>query len=1057
MTIPRATLVTLGCDLPQPGGDTADLRLDPDAVAVDDEHDFLMARREQDGQLRWIAQDVAGKRRVVSDAAAQYAFSYASAPPVIRVFLSSTFRDMAVERNHLIQTVFPRLKQLAQEHGITLQEIDLRWGVTEEQVHQGATVAICLDEIDKCRGYPPFFVGLLGERYGWIPDAAALDALDRQLADPDASADLRRQAREQGMSVTEMEIRYGVLAQPQARRHAFFYTRARALTEQLSQQPGMDPAQYFSPEHDGRQDALKAELAAQGLLRIDGYRSVLALGDDIERMIAAAIVRLARSQMRVTEQTATALPDGYEVHADIDQGLRDDAIALARDLRDWDDFWRWMDRQPVAPRLLLLGPAGIGKRTHVQRHVLAYNLSVARLTLHCRAGYVHNTESACHYLRTALASRQLVPAWQGPARMGLREALDNMTARFTIVVTDVDLLDDGRELVELLGLVENTALCIAITASDPGYARDAGMFAVRHLGMLDRHDRLIFIDSYLSRFRKTLASSHAQRLADLPLAGSPAVLRLLLEELRRDATFETLSAMLDTYAALTTQQDLYRHALATWLRHVDPDGAHAEGWHIALETLYLAVHGVPDGFFTAADGAGLPPLSWAVWLGLAAPVVVAVGQGWQLRDAVIRQVIGEHHARPQRRLAARRRLAHALITHGVGRATELAEITSQLLAVATASQAPDDIDRLRRWMLSDDAGTAVSTAAPALAATAWRSVLQQDADSAALDALVTRCLHTERDTALLIPLLYELAAWPALERLLRPALAVAPAAQNTELIARLATAIWLQGRTDEAAALLAPSLQAWLAAPDQPPPDTLGTLMAMATGGDLAIEPWMATLDAGVQALLHAAMSGTPVSPLLMMSALPLVIRHSGAKAILGIAMRCLTFSYDLPGHHALTLRLMALEALMGAFLQLGNYAAAADVGGNFLDVTVRDAAQTQRHGRCARMLAAALIELQRWDEALAAIDFAREYELPHTGSAEVKLAIEALLALCLLHCQRVDDGLPWLELFLQHAAAAPDHARALGAVLEQGLRGAGAAAAADRLGRELPLRLAPR
>ena len=87
---------------------------------------------------------------------------------VIRVFVSSTFRDMQVERDELVLKIFPQLRRLCEERGVTWCEIDLRWGITEEQSQRGEVLSICLEEIRRCR---PYFIGLLGERYGWIPDA----------------------------------------------------------------------------------------------------------------------------------------------------------------------------------------------------------------------------------------------------------------------------------------------------------------------------------------------------------------------------------------------------------------------------------------------------------------------------------------------------------------------------------------------------------------------------------------------------------------------------------------------------------------------------------------------------------------------------------------------------------------------------------------------------------------------------------------------------------------------------------------------------------------------
>ena len=85
----------------------------------------------------------------------------------IRVFISSTFRDFAEERNLLVRKVFPELRRKCRERQVELVDVDLRWGITEEEAKQGKVLPICLAEIDRSR---PYFIGLLGERYGWVPE-----------------------------------------------------------------------------------------------------------------------------------------------------------------------------------------------------------------------------------------------------------------------------------------------------------------------------------------------------------------------------------------------------------------------------------------------------------------------------------------------------------------------------------------------------------------------------------------------------------------------------------------------------------------------------------------------------------------------------------------------------------------------------------------------------------------------------------------------------------------------------------------------------------------------
>lgn len=81
----------------------------------------------------------------------------------VRVFISSTFRDMHSERDILVRSVFPELRRRAAPHCLYLQEVELRWGVTEEESERASE--LCLSEV--CRSQ--MLVGILGERYGQVP------------------------------------------------------------------------------------------------------------------------------------------------------------------------------------------------------------------------------------------------------------------------------------------------------------------------------------------------------------------------------------------------------------------------------------------------------------------------------------------------------------------------------------------------------------------------------------------------------------------------------------------------------------------------------------------------------------------------------------------------------------------------------------------------------------------------------------------------------------------------------------------------------------------------
>ena len=103
-----------------------------------------------------------------------------------RVFVSSTFEDFKEERGRLQAHVFPRLEELCAARGARFQAIDLRWGVSEEAGLDQRAIAICLEEIARCQRVTPRpnFLVLLGDRYGWRPLPARVEAdeLDEILA-----------------------------------------------------------------------------------------------------------------------------------------------------------------------------------------------------------------------------------------------------------------------------------------------------------------------------------------------------------------------------------------------------------------------------------------------------------------------------------------------------------------------------------------------------------------------------------------------------------------------------------------------------------------------------------------------------------------------------------------------------------------------------------------------------------------------------------------------------------------------------------------------------------
>jgi len=138
----------------------------------------------------------------------------------IRIFISSTFKDMQAEREYLVTKVFPGLRKYCEERDVSLFELDLRWGITQEDSENQRAFKICLDEVNKTK---PFFIGLLGERYGWIPSEDDIKKMDETGVFDEykwIQSEFKRK-----ISITEAEILAGALLLKEDA-NAYFYIRS---------------------------------------------------------------------------------------------------------------------------------------------------------------------------------------------------------------------------------------------------------------------------------------------------------------------------------------------------------------------------------------------------------------------------------------------------------------------------------------------------------------------------------------------------------------------------------------------------------------------------------------------------------------------------------------------------------------------------------------------------------------------------------------------------------------------------------------------------------------
>jgi tetratricopeptide (TPR) repeat protein len=471
----------------------------------------------------------------------------------VRIFISSTFRDFSTERDLLVRQVFPALRARLQERFVELLDVDLRWGITAEQAERGEVLPICLAEINRSR---PYFVGLLGERYGWTP---AAEAYAPGLLEQESW--LRQHLGSK--SVTELEILHGVLNNPAMAGRALFYFRAPAYAEVR----GGDYLPANALER-AQQAALKDSIRAGRFPVVEDFPDPAALAE------------------RLTQDLWTVLDTAYPPEAVPDAFTRvarqHDAYAAPR-RRLYLGGERYIDALNGAivshSRILIEGASGGGKSALLANWLSMWRVAHPQDLLH--EHYLAATSDAAE--PTALVRRlvnairretgaeeavaddpqkliESLPTWLATANAHATR----LGCRWIIAFDGLNGLTDLRDLRWLPGFLPER-LHVVVTCL-PGPVLDAlngnGSWHRIHVDPLNAAEREMLLVRYLGQYNKKLSEDQLQRVLSHPLASNPLFLRTLAEELRVFGVYEKLSARLQHYLASETVEDLFVRVLS---------------------------------------------------------------------------------------------------------------------------------------------------------------------------------------------------------------------------------------------------------------------------------------------------------------------------------------------------------------------------------------------------------------------------------------------------------------------------------------------------------------
>jgi tetratricopeptide (TPR) repeat protein len=554
----------------------------------------------------------------------------------IRVFISSTFQDMQAERDELVKRIFPQLRKLCEQRGVGWGEVDLRWGVTEEQKAEGKVLPICLEEIRRCR---PYFIGLLGERYGWIPEK-----IPQELTEVEPWLSERNDR-----SVTELEILHGVLNDPAMAEHTFFYFRSPVYGKTLParerdlycEKPtleeikalGREEAQRRSELRSQKLAALKDRIRKSGLPLREEYPNPRALGDWILEDLRALIDKLYPEAEKLDPLDREAAE--HEAFAE----------SLAKVYIGRKGYFDRLDAHADGeePPLVVLGESGAGKSALLANWALRYRgMHPEELLLMHFIGatpFAADWEAMLRRILAELKRRFDLPVEIPDQPDALREAFANglhmaaVKGRVLLVLDGLNQLADRGGAQDLVWLPPTIPTAVRLVLSTlPGkplaelQRRGWPTLSVDPLGSEERKQ---LIPLYLAQYSKTLGADQTDRIAASPQTANPLFLRTLLNELRLFGMHEQLDARIDVLLQAATPEELYEMVLSRCEQDYGRDrpGLVSE----ALSLLWAARRGLSEAELLDMLGSHGKRLPGAYW----SPLYLALEQSLINRSGLI--------------------------------------------------------------------------------------------------------------------------------------------------------------------------------------------------------------------------------------------------------------------------------------------------------------------------------------------------------------------------------------------------------------------------------------
>jgi hypothetical protein len=518
----------------------------------------------------------------------------------VRVFISSTFLDMFPEREALVKRVFPKIRKDFKKRGIDIVEIDLRWGIPKKMVENEKVLETCLDEILKCR---PFFLGILGNRYGWIPETFRKD--------PHSGAKIHL-----NQSMTEQEIRYGFLDGDANNTFASIHIK-----------------KIFDSQEDIRLKALKQEIIESGKCSVFEYSTICEFEKDVEFIL--------KEHIDLVFPNEVDYPFGDIDYYDHLNLLKNHAngyvehpkhiINLINDLFGGDTC--------------LMGPSGAGKSA-----TLSYVLK--------KVGHDMDKAVFFHYASANGKSMLLENLYSRlykfvSYQMGLQ--VDENVNDYVVAITDLlpkmheklyafidaaELMQSslgkkiGNPIDEIMSKLSSEKICFFFSSTLNPKTKNVNVVNINNLSISQKKK---IVNNYMMKHGKKLDDEMIRSLLSNKLYDLPILMNVMTNEVRIYGNFQKLLETISLFSSINERTVLFKTVFERLRSDFRESKRSPKYVDIILQLMLLSHNGFSES--EIMEISGMPPIYWAAFHSSISTFILEDNNRFSLNHQIIKEAV----------------------------------------------------------------------------------------------------------------------------------------------------------------------------------------------------------------------------------------------------------------------------------------------------------------------------------------------------------------------------------------------------------------------------------